>query len=42
MGLGRRGEFDAERARVAAAIASRQAASLEARTVAWVLPDGDA
>jgi leucyl aminopeptidase len=42
VGLGRRGEFDAERARVAAAIASRQAASLEARTVAWVLPDGDA
>ena len=36
---GSRGRFDPERARVAAALASRQAASLEARTVAWVPPD---
>jgi leucyl aminopeptidase len=43
VGLGKRDEFDPERARVAAAIASRQAASLEARTLAWAVPDaGDA
>jgi leucyl aminopeptidase len=39
VGLGSRGDFDPERARVAAAIASRQAASLEARTLAWAVPD---
>jgi leucyl aminopeptidase len=39
VGLGARDEFDPERARVAAAIASRHAASLEARRVAWVPPD---
>jgi leucyl aminopeptidase len=38
VGLGARGEFDAERARVAAALASREAAALEAGTVAWVPP----
>jgi leucyl aminopeptidase len=43
VGLGPRDEFDSERARVAAAIASRHAASLEAQRVAWVPPDeGDA
>jgi leucyl aminopeptidase len=39
VGLGPRADFSPERARVAAALASRQAASLEARTVAWVPPD---
>ena len=43
VGLGSRDEFDAERARVAAAVACRQAAGLEAQTIAWLLPDaGDA
>jgi leucyl aminopeptidase len=39
VGLGPRDEFDPERARVAAAIATREAASAEARTIAWLLPD---
>ena len=39
VGLGSRDEFEPERARVAAAVASREAASLEARTLAWVVPD---
>jgi leucyl aminopeptidase len=39
VGLGPRADFSPERARVAAAIASRQAASLEAGRVAWVPPD---
>jgi leucyl aminopeptidase len=43
VGLGRRDEFDPERARVAAALATREAASYEARSIAWVPPaDGDA
>lgn len=41
VGLGARQDFDAERARVAAALASRQAAGLEARTVAWAAPESD-
>jgi leucyl aminopeptidase len=39
VGLGKRGQFDAERARVAAALAAKRAASLEATSVAWLLPD---
>ncbi len=43
VGLGRREEFDPERARVAAALAARAAASVEATTIAWAVPDeGDA
>ena len=46
VGLGARDDFNPERARVAAAIASRQAAALEARRVEWSIqwiPDaGDA
>ena len=43
VGLGAREEFEPERARVAAALASREAAALEARELAWVVPDeGDA
>ncbi len=38
IGLGDRDEFDPERARVAAALAARQAASYEARQIAWSLP----
>jgi leucyl aminopeptidase len=38
-GLGARPEMDAERARVAAALAAKQAAELEARRVAWLLPE---
>jgi leucyl aminopeptidase len=43
VGLGRRDEFDPERARVAAALATREAGSYEARSIAWVPPaEGDA
>src|SRR5918994_621257 len=38
VGLGARDEFDPERARVAAALATRQAASYAAGTIAWVPP----
>ncbi|HEX2371359.1 MAG TPA: leucyl aminopeptidase [Solirubrobacterales bacterium] len=38
VGLGRRDEFDPERARVAAALGTREAASYEARSIAWVPP----
>jgi leucyl aminopeptidase len=38
VGLGKREDLDAERARVAAAIAAKEAGRVEARTVAWVLP----
>jgi leucyl aminopeptidase len=38
VGLGQRAEFDAEKARVAAAVAVKQAAALEATSVAWDLP----
>src|ERR1044072_1539342 len=39
VGLGRREEMDAERARVAAAMAVQHAARVEAGTAAWLLPD---
>jgi leucyl aminopeptidase len=38
IGLGRREGFDAERARVAAALVAKEAAALEASTLAWALP----
>ncbi len=38
VGLGSRDEFEPERARVAAALATRRAASYEAGTIAWVPP----
>jgi leucyl aminopeptidase len=38
VGLGRRNEFEPERARVAAALATREAGSYEARSIAWVPP----
>src|SRR3954452_24118399 len=37
VGLGKREEMSAEKARVAAAIAAREASSLDASTVAWIL-----
>jgi leucyl aminopeptidase len=40
-GLGKRGELDAERARVAAAMAAKEAAGLSARSIAWVLPGSE-
>jgi leucyl aminopeptidase len=40
VGLGSRDEFEPERARVAAALACREAANLGATTIAWVPPDG--
>jgi leucyl aminopeptidase len=43
VGLGRRDEFEPERARVAAALGCRQAAGFEARRIAWIAPgQGDA
>ena len=41
VGLGKRDEMDAERARVAAALAVREAGSLEATSLAWLAPDSD-
>jgi leucyl aminopeptidase len=40
VGLGPRDEFEAERGRVAAALAGREAAALSATTIAWLPPDG--
>ncbi len=40
-GLGKRGEFDAERARVAAAAAAGRAKELGAVSLSWAAPDGD-
>ena len=40
-GLGRRAEFDAERARVAAAAASERARELGAVSLSWAAPEGD-
>jgi leucyl aminopeptidase len=39
VGLGKREEFDPERARVAAALALKQAQSVAASSLAWALPD---
>jgi leucyl aminopeptidase len=42
VGLGKKEEFEPERARVAAALGARQAATYEARELAWSLPaEGD-
>ncbi|HET9154620.1 MAG TPA: leucyl aminopeptidase [Solirubrobacterales bacterium] len=40
VGLGDREEIDVERLRVAAAVAGKEAGRLEARSLAWALPDG--
>jgi leucyl aminopeptidase len=43
VGLGKREEFDSERARVVAALAAKEAAKLEVASLAWLLPEpGDA
>jgi leucyl aminopeptidase len=39
VGLGKREEIDAERLRVAAALAAKEAGRLEVGSLAWVLPD---
>ena len=39
-GLGRREDFDAERARIAAALVQRRAGELRAQTLCWAIPDG--
>jgi leucyl aminopeptidase len=39
VGLGSRDDFEPERARVGAALATREAVSHEARTVAWAVPE---
>jgi len=41
VGLGSREELDAERLRVAAAVAAKEAGRLEAASLAWALPDDD-
>jgi leucyl aminopeptidase len=41
VGLGPRDELDAEKLRVAAAIASQEARRLEAGSIAWALPESD-
>jgi leucyl aminopeptidase len=41
VGLGKRDEIDAERARVVAAIAAKEARRLEAKTIAWLPPEDD-
>jgi leucyl aminopeptidase len=41
VGLGKRAEADAERLRVAAALAAKEAAKLDVRSLAWLLPDLD-
>jgi leucyl aminopeptidase len=40
VGLGERADLDAERLRVAGAVASKRASSLAAKTLAWCLPTG--
>ena len=40
IGLGKRDELDAERLRVAAAVAAEEAGRLEATSVSWALPEG--
>jgi leucyl aminopeptidase len=41
VGLGKREDADAERVRLAAAVAAKQAAELETPSLAWLLPDSD-
>jgi leucyl aminopeptidase len=41
VGLGRRDDFDPERARVAAAVAARRAQELSARSISWAAPPGE-
>jgi leucyl aminopeptidase len=41
VGLGKRDEVDPERLRVAAALAAKEAGSVEARSLAWVLPSSE-
>jgi leucyl aminopeptidase len=41
VGLGKREEADAERLRLAAAVAAKEAAGLETTSLAWLLPDSD-
>ncbi|HET8813425.1 MAG TPA: leucyl aminopeptidase [Solirubrobacterales bacterium] len=41
VGLGARDDLDAERLRVAAAVAAKEATRLEARAIAWALPESD-
>jgi leucyl aminopeptidase len=40
VGLGKREDFDPERARIAAAVALARASGLGAKSIAWALPDG--
>ncbi len=41
VGLGKRDDADAERIRLAAAVAAKEAAKLEAASLAWLLPESD-
>ncbi len=42
VGLGARDDLDPERIRVAAALAAKRSAALDAKSMAWVVPAGDA
>ncbi|MGC1853339.1 MAG: leucyl aminopeptidase [Solirubrobacterales bacterium] len=41
VGLGKRGDFTPERARIVAALTAKEAAKLEARSLAWILPESE-
>jgi len=41
IGLGKREELDTEKARVAAALAAKEAAKLDATSLAWILPESE-
>jgi leucyl aminopeptidase len=41
VGLGKRDEFDAEKARVAGGVAAQRARELGARSLSWALPEGE-
>jgi leucyl aminopeptidase len=41
VGLGKRDEFDAEKARIAAAVAAQRARELGARALSWAEPGGE-
>jgi leucyl aminopeptidase len=41
VGLGKRGDLDAERLRVAAALVAKEAGKLNTGSLAWILPEGD-
>src|SRR4051794_27257190 len=41
VGLGKRDEFDAEKARIAGGVAAQRARELGAKALSWALPEGE-